>query len=270
VVAAREAGANAWQLHERAWNNEFAPERPWDPTVQLSCHQCGTARPRAGLAQRVSDKGVESDCRVVAQGVEQLVKQIRQGRPRAGYQRRQQVYENQLAVAKVEVLLWENCRGIGLSFGYNQVEDPRHLLSGPQVVRHLVDIVSRDGNLLLNIGPTASELIPHGQRRTLEALADWMATGYAAVDGSRPLDAAIAIPSDEPWVRWTRTAQRAWAVVDVPEGGPVTLSARTDRLELDSAALVDGTPVPARQDAQGITVELPAGPAAPVVGFALR
>jgi catechol 2,3-dioxygenase len=35
MVAARETGANAWQLHKRAWNNEFAPVRPWDPTVLL-------------------------------------------------------------------------------------------------------------------------------------------------------------------------------------------------------------------------------------------
>jgi catechol 2,3-dioxygenase len=35
MVTAREAGANAWQLHKRAWNNEFAPEKPWDPTVLL-------------------------------------------------------------------------------------------------------------------------------------------------------------------------------------------------------------------------------------------
>jgi catechol 2,3-dioxygenase len=35
MVAAREAGANAWQLHKRAWNNEFAPEKPWDPRVLL-------------------------------------------------------------------------------------------------------------------------------------------------------------------------------------------------------------------------------------------
>ncbi len=165
---------------------------------------------------------------------------------------------------------WENCRGIGLSFGYNQVEDARHLLSGPQVVRHLVDIVSRGGNLLLNIGPTASGLIPDGQRRTLEELADWMEVNAGAVHGSRPLDAGIAAASEDPWVRWTRTGQQAWAVVDAPEGGAVTLSASADRLEFGSAALVDGTRVSARQHAEGITVELPAGPAAHVVGFTLR
>ncbi|WP_435107001.1 VOC family protein [Nocardiopsis synnemataformans] len=35
MVAAREAGASAWQVHKRAWGDEFAPARPWDPTVLL-------------------------------------------------------------------------------------------------------------------------------------------------------------------------------------------------------------------------------------------
>jgi alpha-L-fucosidase len=164
---------------------------------------------------------------------------------------------------------WENCRGIGLSFGYNQVEDDRHLMSGPELVRHLVDVVSRGGNLLLNVGPTASGAIPEGQRRTLESLADWMAGNSGAVHGSRQLDRAVADPSDAPWVRWTHTDDRVWAFVEAPGGGAVTLPARADRLDLASAALADGTPVRAGADSGGVTVELPAATAETpvVIGF---
>ena len=31
MVAAREAGASSWELHERAVAGEFAPEKPYDP-----------------------------------------------------------------------------------------------------------------------------------------------------------------------------------------------------------------------------------------------
>jgi len=34
---------------------------------------------------------------------------------------------------------WENCRGIGYSFGYNALEDESHMLSGPDAVKSLVD-----------------------------------------------------------------------------------------------------------------------------------
>jgi catechol 2,3-dioxygenase len=35
MVAAREAGASPWDLHERAWAGEFAPAKPYDPRVLL-------------------------------------------------------------------------------------------------------------------------------------------------------------------------------------------------------------------------------------------
>ena len=55
---------------------------------------------------------------------------------------------------------WENCRGIGFSFGYNQVEESRQILTGRQLARQLSDVVSRGGRLLLNVGPTAEGEIP--------------------------------------------------------------------------------------------------------------
>jgi catechol 2,3-dioxygenase len=35
LIAAREAGASSWELHERAWAGEFAPAKPYDPRVLL-------------------------------------------------------------------------------------------------------------------------------------------------------------------------------------------------------------------------------------------
>ncbi|WP_235997122.1 alpha-L-fucosidase [Aestuariimicrobium ganziense] len=68
---------------------------------------------------------------------------------------------------------FEHCRGIGYSFGYNTEEDESVSMSGPEVARLLVDVVSRGGRLLLNVGPTGSGSIPDIQRRTLTDLAAW-------------------------------------------------------------------------------------------------
>lgn len=70
---------------------------------------------------------------------------------------------------------WENCRGIGLSFGYNRQETGEQYLTGPQLSRHLADVVARGGRLLLNVGPRADGTIPGPQRRSLEGLGEWMA-----------------------------------------------------------------------------------------------
>jgi alpha-L-fucosidase len=152
---------------------------------------------------------------------------------------------------------WENCRGIGLSFGYNQVEDETHLLNGRQLARHLVDVVSRGGNLLLNVGPSASGTIPPGQARALEELGDWVTAEGAAIFGSRSLSTAAGAPSEDPWVRWTTKDGRAWALVDQP--GPVILRAGADRIDYSSAALVDGTALESGSVDGGVRVEVPMG-----------
>jgi alpha-L-fucosidase len=165
---------------------------------------------------------------------------------------------------------WENNRGIGLSFGYNQVEDAGVSLDGRGIVRHLLDKVSHGGNLLLDVGPDAAGRLPDLQRRALSELADWMAGHAGAVHGTEPLDAGIARPGQEPWVRWTRTGDVAHAVVDAV--GTVVLPIRPDAVVPGSARLADGTLVPARADGGAVQVELPAadGVRPVVVDLALR
>jgi alpha-L-fucosidase len=69
---------------------------------------------------------------------------------------------------------WESCRGIGYSFGYNQVETNKQLLSSSQLINMLVDIVSKNGNLLINIGPKADGSIPENQLNPLLDLGKWL------------------------------------------------------------------------------------------------
>ncbi|HXH33052.1 MAG TPA: alpha-L-fucosidase [Plantibacter sp.] len=164
---------------------------------------------------------------------------------------------------------WENCRGIGYSFGHNTLEDETHLLSGEAAIRYFADIVARGGNLLLNIGLQADGTVPVDQRATLETLGDWNAVNGAAIFGSRQLDASIASGSESPWTRWTRTGDTANAIIDAD--GPVTLSVSIDAVATDSARLLDGTPVTATVGDGGVTVELPkrSAPGPQVVVFDL-
>ena len=141
--------------------------------------------------------------------------------------------------------------------------------AGTEAVTTFVDIVSRGGNLLLNIGLTASGRVPELQRRTLEHLAAWNAVNGDAVFGSTPLDTAIAGPSETPWLRWTRTGETANAFVDA--AGEVRLPASA-AVDAASARLADGNPVAATRDGDAIVLTLPrpelAGPT--LVRFGLR
>ena len=109
---------------------------------------------------------------------------------------------------------WENCRGIGFSFGYNQIEDERQTLTGRQLARHLCDVVSRGGRLLLNVGPTADGVIPEIQQASLRSLGRWMAQLGGIVQSAQPAPPGTGETTDDPWVRWLETPEHLVALVD--------------------------------------------------------
>ncbi|MCU0355113.1 MAG: alpha-L-fucosidase [Cytophagales bacterium] len=80
---------------------------------------------------------------------------------------------------------WEECRGIGSSFGYNRNEDLTNYATSGQLVHMLIDKVSRGGNLLLNIGPTADGRIPVIMQQRLKDMGDWLKVNGESIYGTR-------------------------------------------------------------------------------------
>ena len=76
---------------------------------------------------------------------------------------------------------WEECRGIGKSFGYNRFETVEHYLTNEGCVEALCEKVSRGGNLLLNIGPDATGLIPVVMQERLLAIGEWLKVNGEAI-----------------------------------------------------------------------------------------
>lgn len=81
---------------------------------------------------------------------------------------------------------WECTRGIGRSFGFNRTECGADYLNGAQIIDMLVRIVSRGGNLLLNIGPRADGTIPYEQSKPLLEVGQWLKTNGEAIYGTHP------------------------------------------------------------------------------------
>ena len=149
---------------------------------------------------------------------------------------------------------WENCRGIGLSFGYNQVESEQHSLNTESALRHFLDIVSRGGNFLLNVGPTASGEIPEIQKKVLMGLGDWMAINSGAVYATRAIKEIPA--TDTPWVRWAKKGNSVFAYIDAV--GNVEFSAPASLVNDRKATIFGGAAITATRNGDKISMTIPA------------
>jgi alpha-L-fucosidase len=81
-------------------------------------------------------------------------------------------------------VIWEESQGIGHSYGYNRNEQLKDYKSSHDLILMLVDIVSRGGNLLLDIGPTADGRIPVIMQQRLTDMGDWLQQNGVAIYGT--------------------------------------------------------------------------------------
>ena len=83
---------------------------------------------------------------------------------------------------------WQSCTTFGTSFGYLEAEereDYRFKKNIGDVIHEMIEVVSRNGNFLINIGPRADGTIPEWQVERLRAMGDWLKINGAAIYGSR-------------------------------------------------------------------------------------
>ncbi len=108
---------------------------------------------------------------------------------------------------------WETPATINDTWGYKA--NDHNWKSEEDLVRKLVDIVSKGGNYLLNVGPTAEGLIPQPSVERLEAMGRWLATNGKAIYGCDPGPVQRV-----PWCRSTQDGSTVYLhVFDWPADG---------------------------------------------------
>lgn len=129
---------------------------------------------------------------------------------------------------------WETCMTMNNTWGYSKYDNDWK--STETILRTLIDIASKGGNFLLNVGPKSDGTIPDASVKRLEALGRWLEKNGEAIYGT------TASPIDKPsWGRVTENVDDRSLylhVFDWPENGTLKLSG-LDR-QVSEAVLLDG------------------------------
>ncbi len=108
---------------------------------------------------------------------------------------------------------WESCMTMNNTWGFKSYDDDWK--SAQTLIRHLIDIASKGGNFLLNVGPTSLGEIPQPSIERLESIGKWMDKNSESIYGTS------ASPFRKlPWGRCTQKEGKLYLhVFDWPEEG---------------------------------------------------
>lgn len=124
---------------------------------------------------------------------------------------------------------WESCMTMNRSWGYKPSDEKWK--SSEKLIHNLVDIVSKGGNFLLNIGPDGMGSFPPESIERLKTIGDWTEANGEAIYGTQ------ASPYARPeWGRYTRKDGTIYAhVFNWPTDGKLVLN---KEINLKKAALL--------------------------------
>lgn len=147
---------------------------------------------------------------------------------------------------------WEVCMTMNTTWGYSEHD---HAWKSTRTLLHnLVDIVSKGGNYLLNIGPKGDGSIPQESIESMQAIGKWMAANGESIYGT------TASPFDKPaWGRYTAKPGRLFVhVFDWPQDGKLQIPA-SDRRIARAYLLADPQKrsLKAESGSDSITIQVP-------------
>jgi alpha-L-fucosidase len=173
---------------------------------------------------------------------------------------------------------WESCMTMNDTWGYKS--DDLDFKSAETLLRNLIDIASKGGNYLLNIGPEASGIVPPQEVERLHAIGKWLNVNGDAIYGTEPtLFGAEAgsfsstqldkngKPKFIPAWQWRSTTTASKVYIELFQWPAGVFHLDTMPRKVSAAYLLADTsrkPLVYRQTVTGVDVQLPAKALDPV------
>jgi len=160
--------------------------------------------------------------------------------------------EQQIPATGLPGVDWETCMTMNDTWGFKAYDD--NWKSSEDLIRKLVDIASKGGNFLLNVGPTPEGLIPRPSVQRLEAMGKWMAVNSESIYGTSA--SPIGLPE---WGRCTAKDDKLYLhVFDWPGDGRLEVPlAKADIAKAYLLADKKKKPLPVVCDDDKVVVSLP-------------
>lgn len=193
-------------------------------------------------------------------------------------------------LAAIRPLFWQTDTAVSkTSWGYVTSHDYKTVDS---IVDDLIDIVSKNGCLLLNIGPRPDGTIPEVEQQMLREIGQWLGSNGEAIYGTRPwtifgegptavVEGPFADTKRKAFtaqdIRFTRKGTTLYAIALAwPDSGVLTIASLAQGsqglpAEIASVELLGASaPVSTARDARGLHVTLPPAPPVRPHALALR
>lgn len=156
---------------------------------------------------------------------------------------------------------FEVCMTMNDSWGYKQHD--QNWKSSADLIRKLVDVVSKGGNFLLNVGPDGLGRIPQPSVTRLQAIGHWLATNGEAIYGTTASPFAKL-----PWGRCTRKMQAGWTVLylhvfDWPQAGRLLVPGLETSVQ-SARLLATGATLLTESNNESLVIHVPADAPDPV------